>query len=203
MLRTVFYTILGYLSGSILYAQLFGRLLTNRDIAGSSPDHNPGTFNAFRHGGFWCGSLTLLCDLFKGFLPVYAYVDGDLARLGVELAFVLAAPVFGHILPLFYGFKGGKGIAVSFGCLLGLLPEYRPVLVLAFFFLFFSLVLKITPNYHRTLVTYFLSVIGMDLLIPIRSVAIGFTLVAGLIMLKLFLSPEDKEKCKVTALWKR
>lgn len=146
--------------------------------------------------------MTLLCDVLKGFLPVYCYVNGQLNCLGMEFAVVLAAPVFGHVLPLFYGFKGGKGIAVSFGCLLGLLPEFRPVMILAFFFLFFSLIVRITPNYHRTLLTYFFSVIGMNVFVPIQSISFGFTLVAGLVMLKLFLSSEDKEKCKVTILWR-
>lgn len=198
MLRTLTFTGIGYLSGGILFARLFGHLLKNKDITFESPDGNPGTFNAFRYGGFLCGVLTLFGDLLKGFLPVFLYLRTGTAPEGVGLAFVLAAPVFGHILPVFHKFQGGKGIAVSFGCLLGLLPEYRPVVILAFFFLFFSLIMKVTPNYHKTLFTYLFSVIGMGVFVPNMSISFGFMLIAGLIMLKLLFSSEKR----ISAGWR-
>lgn len=202
--NTLFFVCVGYLSGSILFARLFGKFFKNKDITYESPDKNPGTFNAFRYGGFWYGCLTLCGDLLKGFLPVFFYLNtvcGNTDNIG--LAFVLAAPVLGHILPIFYGFKGGKGIAVSFGCLLGLLPQYKPLAVLAFFFIFFSVILIISPNYHRTFVTYLLSVIGMAVFVPSIPILFGFALIAGLIIAKLLFSTEKKDKCKVDLLWKR
>lgn len=202
MQRAILFAGIGYLSGSILFARLFGTLFTRKDIICESPDKNPGTFNAFKYGGILCGVLTLFCDIMKGFLPVFFYVSKNFEATGLGLAFVLAAPVLGHILPVFYGFNGGKGIAVSFGSLLGLLPEYRPVLILACLFIFFSLIMKITPNYHRTLVTYLIAVLGMLLFVPEISILIGFGLIAGLIVAKLLLSAEEKEKCKVEFAWK-
>ena len=65
---------LGYLSGSVLYARIFARLFRKEDMLEGSRDHNPGTANAFMYGGFWCGFLTLICDLGKGFLPVYLFI---------------------------------------------------------------------------------------------------------------------------------
>lgn len=62
------------------------------------------------------------------------------------LRLVLAAPVIGHAFPLFHPRMGGKAIAVSFGCLLGLYPDLRPVLTLAAFYLIFSLLLVIDPS---------------------------------------------------------
>lgn len=202
MLRTLIFTTIGYLSGSILFARLFGQILKKKDITLESPDQNPGTFNAFRNGGFLCGTLTLCGDLMKGFLPVFLYLRTDAVAKNIGLAFILTAPVFGHILPVFHKFQGGKGIAVSFGCLLGLLPEYRPVIILAFFFLFFSLIVKVTPNYHKTLFTYLFSVIGMGIFVPNMSISFGFMLIAGLIMLKLLFSAEKKDKCRVKMVWK-
>lgn len=68
-----------------------------------------------------CGTLTLICELLKGFLPVYLYLRGrSPAECPAIFALILAAPVLGHAFSVFYGFHGGKGIAVSFGCLLGL-----------------------------------------------------------------------------------
>ena len=116
MIRTLFYLLAGYLSGSVLYAQIWGRLISGKDITEGTRDNNPGAANAFMEGGFLCGMLTLICDLAKGFFPVWLFLrQADYADF--TLALVLAAPVFGHIFPLFHHFQGGKGIAVSFGCL--------------------------------------------------------------------------------------
>lgn len=192
---------LGYLSGSVLFARIAGKLF-GKDVSGGSEDKNPGAFNAFRYGGFWCGLLTLCGDLLKGFLPVWLYLHAGMAKETGGLALVLLAPVMGHIFPLFYGFKGGKGIAVSFGCLLGLLPEYLPVAILAVVFIFFSVILKITPNYYRTICTYIFSAVLMNFCMPDSPAALGFLMIAGLVVLKLCFSTEKKEKFEVKVLWK-
>lgn len=200
MLKTIIFTGIGYISGSLLFARYLGLFFKGKNILSDSTDHNPGTFNAFRYGGFACGVLTLCGDLLKGFLPVFLYLYLCDSPPGISFAFVFAAPVFGHILPIFHKFQGGKGIAVSFGCLLGLLPEYRPVVILASSFLFFTLIIKITPHYYCTLLTYCISIIGMLIFIPSASLCLGFSMVAGVIILKLLCSPEKKEKCKVKIL---
>lgn len=199
--RTVVFTVLGYLSGSLLFARYWGKWCRGRNVVEESPDQNPGTFNAFQYGGFVCGTLTLCGDLLKGFLPVFLYCRERPWELG--LALVLAAPVWGHVLPLYHGFRGGKGVAVTFGCLLGLLPKRRPLLLLAFVFLFFSLVVKITPNYHRTLAAYVAAALGMVLFVPDPGVALGFGLISVVVVGKLLHSTERKESCKVGIVWKR
>lgn len=200
MLKTIFFTGLGYLSGSLLFARYFGLLFKNKNIISESPDNNPGTFNAFQYGGFACGVFTLCGDLLKGFLPVFLYLHHCDNPPGIGFVFVLAAPVCGHILPVFHRFQGGKGIAVSFGCLLGLLPEFRPVIILASSFLFFTFILKITPHYHRTLLTYCISMIIILFFIPSAPLCLGFSMIAGIIILKLLHSPEKKKECKVKLL---
>ena len=199
--RTVVFTVLGYLSGSLLFARYWGKWCRGRNVVEESPDQNPGTFNAFQYGGFVCGTLTLCGDLLKGFLPVFLYCRE--MPWGLGLALVLAAPVWGHVLPLYHGFRGGKGVAVTFGCLLGLLPKRRPLLLLAFVFLFFSLVVKITPNYHRTLAAYVAAALGMVLFVPDPGVALGFGLISVVVIGKLLHSTERKESCKVGIVWKR
>lgn len=201
MLTALTFVGIGYLSGSILFARLAGKLM-KKDLAGASPDGNPGAFNAFRYGGFWCGVLTLCGDLCKGFLPVYLYLRTGLSESAPGLSLVLAAPVLGHVFPLYYGFRGGKGIAVTFGCLLGLLPEYRPVLILALVFIFFSVVFQINPHYYRTLGTYLLTMAGMALFVENAAVRLGFLLITGLVAGKLLMSGEEKEKFEVKLLWK-
>ena len=199
--RTVVFTVLGYLSGSLLFARYWGKWCRGRNVVEESPDQNPGTFNAFQYGGFVCGTLTLCGDLLKGFLPVFLYCRERPWGLGLALG--LAAPVWGHVLPLYHGFRGGKGVAVTFGCLLGLLPKRRPLLLLAFVFLFFSLVVKITPNYHRTLAAYVAAALGMVLFVPDPGVALGFGLISVVVIGKLLHSTERKESCKVGIVWKR
>lgn len=200
MSAIILFTLLGYISGSVLYAQRFGALLGRGDVTENTADGNPGAFNAFKNGGALCGTLTLVCDILKGLLPVLLYLR--LFPRTAGFALVLAAPVIGHILPVFNHFRGGKGIAVSFGCLLGLLPDWRPVAVLAVCFLFFSLILRVEPHYHRTLLTYLCSCMGMALLVPDKSVVLGFSLAAAAIVVKLLISPEKREKCVVTPIWR-
>ena len=115
------YIILGYISGSILYAPIWAKILHTGSITEKSKDKNPGTANAFMYGGVLCGVLTLVCELLKGYIPVRLCIMNNpgCVRDNVLFALVLCAPVIGHIFPILNGFHGGKGIAATFGCLLG------------------------------------------------------------------------------------
>ena len=73
MLTALFFILSGYLMGSILFAGIAAKLF-RKDIISDSPDKNLGTANAYRYGGFLCGAFTLLCELAKGFLPVFLYL---------------------------------------------------------------------------------------------------------------------------------
>lgn len=201
MLRSGIYIVLGYLSGSVLFARVFAALLQKGDITVSGADGNPGTANAFLYGGFWCGILTLCGDLFKGFIPIHMYLRGtELDSCGIELVFIIIAPVAGHIFPLFHRFRGGKGIAVTFGCLLGLYPNLFPVLVLAFVFLFFSLVIRITPHHDRTVWTYRCAAICMFLVEKNVYIIVAFLIIAFIVNLNMQFS-QRKEECRVRILW--
>ena len=197
-----FYVLLGYLSGSLLWANFFGNLLAGEDVAADSPDGNPGAFNAFRYGGFWCGCLTLCFDVCKGFFPVRLFCRSAALMPSIGLALVLAAPVIGHTHSVFHGFRGGKGIAVSFGCLLGLAPELKPLLVLAAVFILFSTVIEVSPHYYRTLATYIAAIPVMFLAVRSWAVRGGFLLIAQTIISKLLGSKEEKDKLEVKVGWK-
>lgn len=193
----LYYVLAGYLSGSVLYARALCRLFGGEQQLLDSKDANPGTTNAFACGGFLCGVLTLMGDLLKGILPVWAYVRSGQAITPVSLALVLAAPVVGHAFPCFYGFHGGKGIAVSFGCLLGLVPLWEPVLLFAGCFIFFSVVVKITPHFQRTAVTYLVTLLLMAFTHQLRGVTGGYMLICLLVGLRLHLSKEPREHMQV------
>ena len=202
--RDIIYVLCGYLCGNLLFARLVSQLLYRRDVTEDGADRNPGTFNSFKYGGVICGILTLLGDLAKGFLPVHMYLKGlDEDEYGFALALVMAAPVIGHILPVFFRFNGGKGIAVSFGTLLGLFPMMLPVLMLAAAFIFFSLIIKISPHYYRTMAAYGAAVAIISFFSGCPcAVAVGFLISTVSITVKLLRSTEEKEELEVKLAWK-
>lgn len=209
MQRVILFAVAGYLSGSVLFAKLSARLF-HKDILTESKDHNPGTANAFMQGGFFCGMFSLIGDLLKGYFPVYLYFGtgvvqeyGTYAIGGIlGAAVVLASPVIGHVFPIFSRFKGGKGIAVTFGCLLGLYPVLAPVLLFAMVFIFLSVILRISPHFYRTMTAYAATFLLLCICRMPVEICIGFLLISNTVILRLCVSNEPREKCKVNFLWK-
>lgn len=143
----------GYFSGSILFGYVIPKTFKKINVCEVSQDGNPGTYNAFKYGGFTCGVFSLLAELLKGFLPVYLcgkILNGD----SILFSFVMAAPVIGHACSVFYQGRGGKAIAVSFGVMLGLIPEIRPLLILILCFLLFSLLVPIKDHGKRSMAAF-------------------------------------------------
>lgn len=197
MLISLCFTAFGYLSGSILFARVYGALF-GKDLISNSADGNPGTSNAFIYGGMLCGTLTLLGDLIKGFLPVFLYLYMTRGNMDIYLAPVLVSPVLGHIFPCFYRFRGGKGIAVSFGCLLGLLPVSAPLLTLAVIYVLLSVAVRISPHYYRTIVTYCLFAAICTRFAVSAGVTLGCALISLLIIFRHLKSREEKQKFEVS-----
>ena len=202
-MQTIAFVLFGYFSGSVLYERIFSRLFGKEVMIEKSKDKNPGTANAFMYGGFWCGVLTLICDIGKGFLPVWLYLrlHQGMQQEMLDMAFVLAAPVVGHVFPIFYKGRGGKGIAVTFGSMLGLFPLWQPAVILAVYFIFFSTVLRISPHYYRTLAAYFCSLYTILTRLGIMPVSVGFVIITVAVCIRMFVSVEEKGKLKVKLLW--
>jgi glycerol-3-phosphate acyltransferase PlsY len=105
-----------YLIGSVSSAIIICRLMGLPDPR-EQGSGNPGATNVMRIGGKKAAGVTLLGDLLKGLIPVYA---AQLFQAPAELlAATGLAAFFGHLYPVFFGFKGGKGVATSIGVLLG------------------------------------------------------------------------------------
>lgn len=202
MLHAVTFAVLGYLSGSILYANVFSHLFGKGDVAGRSRDGNPGTANAFVYGGFMCGICTLFGDIFKGFLPVYIFLIDTHGAPSWTTAMIIAAPVLGHIFSVFHKLHGGKGIAVTFGCLLGLFPHIEAAGILAITFILFSVVIIISPHFYRTLAAYAATLCAMPVCRVDTYVWIGFMFVTLAVFYRLLSSEEKKERIKVRLPWK-
>lgn len=180
--RTAFYAILGYITGSFLSAYYIPLWLHHIDITEGTADRNPGTANAFMKAGIPCGILVLVCELLKGALPV-VLASHRLPLYSPGFALVMLAPVIGHAWSCFYR-GGGKAIAVTFGVLLGILPEARPLMLLCLFYLFFSLVVKIPSHRLRTVVTFGLWSLSVILLVRIPPVCMASMAITAVVLYK-------------------
>lgn len=179
----LFYSLLGYLSGSVLYAVLIPRLLLGVDVTDQSEDHNPGTFNVFDQCGIPVGIAVLACELLKAFLPVYiASKRVDVGNLWFGL--VLAAPVIGHVFPIFFHFQGGKGIAAAFGSLIGLHSFSLPLLLLAGVYVFFSVFVRVDTHLWRSVATFATFGLLMLRYCPIASIRCGALLICAVVVVK-------------------
>ena len=194
----IFYIIAGYLSGSVLYAYLIPKYFCGIDTTKISDDQNPGAFNAFKHAGPFIGILVLILELAKAFLPVFIACR----MLNTEhflFSLVLAAPVIGHAFPVSGFKKGGKAIAASFGCLLGLCPDIYPVAVLAAFYLLFSLVIIINPHLHRTIITFICFSISGIFCFHNPAIISGSIIISIIVIIKHFMN-YDKEPVSIRFL---
>jgi len=107
---------LAYLLGSLSTAVIVSRVLGLPDPR-EQGSKNPGATNVLRLGGKKAAVITLVGDAMKGLIPVviaqYLGVTPDM------LAAVGLAAFLGHLYPVFFGFKGGKGVATALGVLTG------------------------------------------------------------------------------------
>lgn len=108
-----------YLVGSLSFAVILSRVFGLADPR-SYGSGNPGATNVLRSGNRKAAVLTLVFDALKGFVPVVLCLAfGERVGLSAEVAaWVGLAAFVGHLWPVFFGFKGGKGVATTLGTLL-------------------------------------------------------------------------------------
>lgn len=113
--------VIAYLLGSISFSVIFSKKIAGIDVR-QEGSKNAGTTNVLRTVGKKAAALTLVCDILKGVVAIliaYAisFITEELnAALLVQIAGIFA--IIGHTFPVFFKFKGGKGIATSLGILL-------------------------------------------------------------------------------------
>ncbi|MDG2353735.1 MAG: glycerol-3-phosphate 1-O-acyltransferase PlsY [Gammaproteobacteria bacterium] len=131
--------ICAYLVGSISAAIIVCKILNLPDPR-TQGSNNPGATNVLRIGGKKAAAVVLVGDGLKGVLPVLVaqYLGINL----FEMTLVAMAAFLGHVYPIFFGFKGGKGVATFIGALLAL--NYLVGLSFALTWLFVAKVLKIS-----------------------------------------------------------
>lgn len=153
ILPYLFFTMIGYLSGSIVYSYFLPRLFYKKDILEISDDGNPGCANVFKYVGVPMGILCLALDFFKGYVPVFI-ASHSLSTESLLFALVIAAPTAGHAFSPFLRLRGGKAINVSFGSLAGLMPRFFTVWWLVIPFVVLSTVFRLNPHSLRVAVSY-------------------------------------------------
>lgn len=146
MLIDISLVVVAYLLGSFSSAVVVCKVMGYEDprTLGSG---NPGATNVLRHGGKKAAIITLILDMMKGVVAVL------LAKLLTDSSLIVAlsalAVFLGHLYPIFFNFKGGKGVATALGVLLALhwmvgIGALLTWLVMAFSFRYSSLAALIT-----------------------------------------------------------
>ena len=115
--------IIAYFIGSISFSVIFSRKFAGFDVRDKG-SKNAGSTNVLRTVGTKVALLTLLCDILKGVIAiVVAIIAGKIwTNLNVEILKYLAGffAILGHTFPIFFEFRGGKGVATALGVLITL-----------------------------------------------------------------------------------
>ena len=121
MVECVIMAIIAYLIGSINFSVILSKKMAGFDVR-EKGSGNAGTTNMLRSVGKKAAAITLICDILKGVVAIGIaillgkMVEGSNGSLLVQIAGV--AVILGHTFPIFFKFKGGKGVATSLGVLI-------------------------------------------------------------------------------------
>lgn len=125
MISKIFIALVAYLIGSISFSIIFSKKIAGFDVR-KKGSGNAGTTNVLRSVGVKAAVLTLICDLLKGSVAIWvAALLGKMLGANVTEATVLVqiaglAVIIGHTFPVFFDFKGGKGVATALGVVLAI-----------------------------------------------------------------------------------
>lgn len=177
--------------GMIIFSYLLGgvsiaRFITKKGETGeisSQGSGNPGTMNMLRTQGLTLGLFTLFCDALKGVIPslfgwlYYSHMVDT--QMGYTALFVFGFfAVVGHIFPIYYGFKGGKGIATTFGVFMVADPISTSILFAIMFVIFYFIKIGSVVS---------LLFIIIDAILQLFDEYVGFNAVAIVFMLLMVL----------------
>jgi acyl phosphate:glycerol-3-phosphate acyltransferase len=111
-MMTLFWVLVGFLTGSIPFSLIIGKSFARVDIR-TVGDGNPGGANALKAGGMKTGIPAILLDILKGFLPVFLARKYNMA--GWNLVPICLAPILGHAFSPVLHFRGGKALGATAG----------------------------------------------------------------------------------------
>ena len=121
MIEYIIMAMIAYCIGSINFSVMISKKMAGFDVR-EKGSGNAGTTNVLRSVGKKAAAITLICDILKGIVAIaISMIVGNIVKgANKELLLQIAgiAVVIGHTFPIFFGFKGGKGVATSLGILL-------------------------------------------------------------------------------------
>jgi glycerol-3-phosphate acyltransferase PlsY len=117
ILNILLFCSLAYLIGSFSTAIITCKIMGIEDPR-KTGSNNPGATNVLRHGGKKAAVITLIGDMVKGLLPILIALQFHTDNLLIGLVGLFA--LLGHIFPVYYHFRGGKGVATYYGVILGI-----------------------------------------------------------------------------------
>lgn len=143
LITIAFTVIFSYLCGSVMFAVIVSKVIYKKDVR-EMGSGNAGTSNTIRNFGKAAGIIAFFGDMLKGTLAVvsscffgrYMHIPQQEIVFIAFLSFI--AVLMGHTLPIFFGFRGGKGVATGLGCIIAIAPPVAPVVLLVFFIVFFT-----------------------------------------------------------------
>ena len=205
-MQYLYYILLGVISyfiGNINFARIISKILKG-DVT-KSGSGNPGKLNTWRTFGFWPGIFTFVFDMIKGLAPclVAYFCFGYISGCNAEIALYVAgfSVVLGHIFPVIFKFKGGKGIATAIGVFL--VANWRVALIAFVVMIIGMLFIKYASIFTLGFVLA-MSIVEICLCNPANWV--NYILISGILILvfwahrsnikKLFTGKENK-----TELW--
>ncbi len=112
------FLVAAYLVGAVPFGVVIGRWFYGVDVR-EHGSRNIGTTNVFRVLGRRAGVAVLVCDMLKGFVPAFVAAHEFSPWPAI---FIAAAPVVGHLYPVYLRFRGGKGVATGAAVVLALVP---------------------------------------------------------------------------------
>ena len=160
-----------YLIGSIPFALIIGKLFYNTDIR-EHGSGNVGTSNTFRTLGKKAGIIVLICDLFKGAVPVWIAL---LLGSDITVLFFGLVAAIGHVYSIFLKFKGGKAVATGGGAILAYAPLVFIILLATFLIVLYTSKYVSLASVSASIVFLIVSLITRD--VPLIIVAVVLAVV--------------------------
>ena len=122
MVAYIIMAVIAYLIGSINFSVIISKKMAGFDVR-EKGSGNAGSTNVLRTVGKKAAAITLVCDILKGVVSVLiallvGVIAGESANHAIIVEIAALAVVIGHTFPVFFGFRGGKGVATSLGIIL-------------------------------------------------------------------------------------
>ena len=173
--------ILAYLIGSISFAIFITKIFNIADPR-TYGSKNPGATNVMRSGNKFAAILTLSGDEFKGLIVVIVVKSmfSHLHDNHIIVALSAIAVVLGHVYPIFFKFKGGKGVATALGVILGM-NFYVAIILVCIWLLVFKI---FNISSLAAIITLILSPLIAYIIIPLHIYSLAIFLIAVIVLYK-------------------